>query len=138
MEIFQQYGCWCYFGDELRNNGRSTPVDDIDALCKVLNQGYQCAVLDAQEEGDNDCQPWNEEYTTSRVALDELDEDCAEKNAGSMCAIRACIIENWFVTNSVMLLMMGQRVDDAKKHRNGFDPELECPVTVCSDMTLNV
>lgn len=46
------YGCWCYFGDD-HGKGIGGPIDQIDAMCKKLHDGYTCAkgtfqnVLDA-------------------------------------------------------------------------------------------
>jgi len=39
------YGCWCYFDDQV-GNGKGEPVDLIDAECKNLHKGYECALAD--------------------------------------------------------------------------------------------
>merc|ERR1712178_439005 len=50
-----KYGCWCYFGVELGQEGmgpgRGEPVDPVDSACKSLHHAYDCIVRDIQEEG---------------------------------------------------------------------------------------
>ena len=55
VDILNGYGCWCYF-ESLAGHG---PVQDVyDGLCKTLQNGYECAVLDNGE----DCEPWTVDY----------------------------------------------------------------------------
>lgn len=54
------YGCWCYFYDDV-GRGKGTPVDEIDSFCKVLNDGYECAIRDSEDEGIS-CVPWEVFY----------------------------------------------------------------------------
>ena len=54
------YGCWCYFYDDV-GRGKGTPVDEIDSFCKVLNEGYECAIRDSEDEGVS-CVPWEVSY----------------------------------------------------------------------------
>merc|ERR1712159_843575 len=51
------YGCWCYFDGEY-NKGRGQPVSMVDSECQQLNNGYKCAMVDAEIEGDQNCVPW--------------------------------------------------------------------------------
>ena len=53
INVIDGYGCWCYFSEGTQHLGRSNPVNEVDAYCKVLRQGYQCAVMDYQEENPN-------------------------------------------------------------------------------------
>merc|ERR1712131_420942 len=39
IEGLDGYGCWCYFYNR-HGKGKSQPVDDVDAFCKILHQGY--------------------------------------------------------------------------------------------------
>ena len=41
--------------------GKGTPVDEVDGFCKVLADGYQCAILDLEAQGTT-CIPWEEVY----------------------------------------------------------------------------
>lgn len=48
LENIKSYGCWCHFDDDqAMRQGRGVPLDDLDAQCKVLWEGYQCAEMDA-------------------------------------------------------------------------------------------
>merc|ERR1712035_308095 len=58
-----KYGCWCYF-DSDHGKGKSQPVDDVDAICKMLHEGYECAILDAEEAGE-ECVPWEVDYDST-------------------------------------------------------------------------
>ena len=64
IQQFQEYGCWCYFYDEV-GRGKGTPVDELDGFCKTLHDGYTCAILDAELEGEaEECVPWEVSYNT--------------------------------------------------------------------------
>ena len=55
VDVLNGYGCWCYF-ESLAGHG---PVQDVyDELCKSLQHGYECAMIDNGE----DCEPWTVEY----------------------------------------------------------------------------
>ena len=53
-----EFGCWCYFYDNV-GRGKGTPVDEVDGFCKTLADGYQCAIIDAEAEGES-CVPWEQ------------------------------------------------------------------------------
>merc|ERR1712178_287398 len=50
-----KYGCWCYFGVELGQEGmgpgRGEPVDPVDTACRALHHAYDCVVMDIDDEG---------------------------------------------------------------------------------------
>jgi len=120
-----EYGCWCYFGDD-HGRGKGSPQDAIDEMCKVLADGYECAMRDAEEEGTT-CVPWEVEYTSALggSGLGIVDE-CAQVNSGSNCAARACAIEGAFVANLLDVFISGNGIDQAMKHSNGFDQPTTC------------
>merc|ERR1712039_573566 len=60
VERLDEYGCWCYFYDNV-GRGKGTPVDEIDGFCKTLADGYQCAIIDGEAEGQS-CVPWEVAY----------------------------------------------------------------------------
>ena len=60
LQNINQYGCWCYF-EEDHGKGKSQPVNEVDAFCKTLHQGYDCAMIDADEAGKS-CTPWEVSY----------------------------------------------------------------------------
>ena len=65
IQQFDNYGCWCYFYDNV-GRGKGTPVDELDGLCKTLHDGYTCAIIDSEEEG-QECTPWEVPYRRSKI-----------------------------------------------------------------------
>jgi len=121
------YGCWCYFDDN-HGRGRSHPVNEMDALCKYLVEGYDCAIIDADLEGATEaCIPWEVSYTAASIG-DNVVEECNEHNTDN-CAIRACIVESTFATSVFRLMISGAQLDMSAKHANGFDVDANCPTT---------
>merc|ERR1712066_483738 len=115
-----EYGCWCYF-DDMHGKGKSHATDEIDAYCQVLAEGYDCAVLDADEEGDS-CIPWEVEYESSTVNLEQIADMCADKNVGN-CAVRACIVEQTFVTSIFQSFLFGYSMCQSEKSCCGEYPK---------------
>merc|ERR1712150_127070 len=129
IQQISNYGCWCYF-QENHGAGKGAPVDDVDQYCQYLHHGYECAMLDAELEGTT-CTPWKQDYN-STVMLgkpqDELNVECEMKNSGNKCAIRACLVESYFVLNIFGAFLSGVNAPKpAYKHENGFIPSQECP-----------
>merc|ERR1711881_529856 len=127
MDVINGYGCWRYFNDD-HGKGKSKPVNEIDAYCKTLHEGYECAILDGIEEGSS-CEPWNSAYTTgAKGDIDGIIADCGDRNVGDNCAIRSCIVEGWFVTNIFQAFFGGHNLDQSIRHQNGFDVAGVCTV----------
>ena len=123
-----EYGCWCYFYDNV-GRGKGNPVDEVDAMCKVLGEGYECAIRDSEDEG-IDCTPWTVDYLVGTGTGRELYTSCQSLNADS-CAARACAVEGTFVENLFAVLISGQGIPYADySHAQGFDPATDagCPV----------
>jgi len=98
IRSINEYGCWCYFGDD-HGRGKGQPQDAIDEMCKVLADGYECAMRDAEDEGTT-CVPWEVEYTSAIGGSDVgIAGECAQNNPDSNCAARACTIEGAFIAN---------------------------------------
>jgi len=57
------YACWCYFQDA-HGRGKGSPVNEVDAQCKILHDGYTCIMMDAEDEGKN-CAPWDVKYNSA-------------------------------------------------------------------------
>jgi len=120
IDQLNEYGCWCFF-DEDHGRGKAQPVDSIDEICKILHDGYECAMRDAEAEGDT-CVPWEVNYA-SAVGGGGLSiaEECQSLNAGNNCAIRACTVEGTFVANIVGAFIGGAQINQSYKQSNGFD-----------------
>lgn len=129
LHTIDGYGCWCFF-EEDHGKGRGQPTNEIDTLCQLLHQGYECCMVDHEEEnGVGDCIPWEVDYTTgAKGDVDGIVADCAARNPGQNCATRSCIVEGWFVTNIFQKFFGGYVLDETKNHQNGFNPKDDCPV----------
>jgi hypothetical protein len=119
------YGCWCYFDDQV-GNGKGQPVDLIDAECKNLHKGYECALADfpdcrkASEGGEGglrghtdtdslespqpDKAPWIRKYLPADQEVGDFDGDidraCVFQNKDlyGKCGAVVCAIEFNFIT----------------------------------------
>lgn len=121
------YGCWCYFYED-HGKGKSQPVNQMDGFCKLLAEGYDCAMMDSQTEGGDFCVPWEVAYNAANVGFGDVVEQCVSRNA-DLCPQRACIIEGWFVTSIFQMFLSGTPMDLAQKHADGFDVTENCPTT---------
>merc|ERR1712004_711778 len=90
VNSLDEYGCWCYFYDDV-GRGKGTPVDEIDGFCKTLNEGYQCAIIDSENQG-IECSPWEIAYQAGSGVGAELRRTCNERNP-DICAAYACTVE---------------------------------------------
>jgi hypothetical protein len=125
INSMNEYGCWCYFGDD-HGRGKGTPVDAIDEMCKVLHEGYECAMRDAEDEGST-CVPWEVAYTSAVGGSGlTIAEECANVNSGNNCAIRACTVEGSFMANLLDVFISGNGINNDNRHSNGFDQATVC------------
>lgn len=125
IQKIDEYGCWCYFGDD-HGRGKGTPVDPIDEVCKVLHDGYECAMRDAEDEGTT-CVPWEVDYESAVGGTGiTIAEECAQLNNGNNCAIRACTVEGSFIANLLDTMFGGASINNDNLHSNGFDQKTVC------------
>ena len=79
LNNLQEYGCWCYF-DDLHGKGKSHPVNQVDSACKTLADGYECAMIDGDDEGEP-CVPWEIGYNSSTAFGGQtMIDECLRKN----------------------------------------------------------
>jgi hypothetical protein len=130
IPALDEYGCWCYFAENV-GRGKGQPVNEIDSMCKILHDGYECAIRDSEDEGE-DCEPWTVPYLSGTGSGRALYEHCKELNTDSGCSQRACAVETTFVENLFALLVVSGTGTDVEtySHRFGFDPSTDvgCPV----------
>jgi len=127
MNRINKYGCWCYFDND-HGKGKGHPVDEVDEFCKVLHEGYECAILDAEEAGEDPCVPWEVDYDSTTTELDNIPSMCTQRNSDkSNCAINSCIVEQNFITLVFQSFLGGNQHTDTNLHNNGFDVDAECP-----------
>lgn len=129
FENIDGYGCWCYF-DDMHGKGKSHPVDEVDAFCKALHEGYECAMIDSDNEGAEDaCVPWEVSYVAAAIGeTEDIVDQCNERNEDN-CARRACMVETQFVTAIFRMSIAGGKMNEEQNHANGFDVEENCPTT---------
>lgn len=133
------YGCWCYFQDN-HGKGRGSPKNEVDSLCKTLQDGYSCIMMDAMAMNET-CTPWEVPYQAGSglgLAADEPENDsleyavrssCESANSGDNCATRACMVESYFVMKMFGIFLGGVDFDPNLKHDlGGFDRIQECPM----------
>jgi len=136
MGLISDYGCWCFF-ETSHGKGRGRPIDDIDAMCKTLHDGYECIMDDAQNEGIDNCIPWEITYNSAfggglpgGMSQETLITECDNVNGGpDTCASRTCKVEGWFVQQYFLWSLSGGQIDESNRHDNGFDQSVECPIS---------
>ena len=124
------YGCWCYFYDRI-GSGAGQPVDEIDEICKVLADGYQCAMIDHENSGGRACIPWEISYQSGTGEGEDLWNSCNELN-NDLCQRFSCAVEGQFTESLFNFLKTGQPINFSQFghiHSN-FDI-----VTTCHGMT---
>lgn len=134
INLIDQYGCWCYFGND-HGKGRGAAINFIDDFCKSLQRGYDCAILDTIEQTGNDsCVPWDSDYTAG-VAMGGVDDPngiwsmCLLAQQGDInCNTYSCAVEGMFVIQIFNAFAAGRLIDESFRHANGFDPITECEV----------
>lgn len=139
MDLINEYGCWCYFQDD-HSKGHSAPVDGIDQLCKVLHDGYQCAIMDAADLGHPNCVPWDVVYNSAvgsglsiGMTIDTIRTECDSQNPTVGCANWACKVEGYFIQQLVLYFVSGGSINHDLRHENGFEPAVSCPVLIGTD-----
>ena len=127
LSKINNYGCWCFFQDD-HHRAKGPPQNEVDEFCKILHNGYECAIIDSEEK-DLSCTPWKVEYNTSTVignTAEEVETNCIDSNSG-YCAQRACIVENFFILNIFSVFFTSTPFDPSLKHELGiFDYEAQC------------
>lgn len=125
------YGCWCYFQDD-HGKGRGPAVNGVDSICKTLQKGYSCILLE-DVTTNNNCIPWEVNYNaTTGLGQDPNEESfanllnskCYQDNDND-CAAKTCIVETYFIINLLEPMLNGDYSTDYN-HENGFDTSTGC------------
>jgi len=130
LNNIRDYGCWCFFLEEA-GNGKSSPVDAIDRLCKDLQHGYACAVSDVFDAtGDDSCDPTLEPYFSgTSFGLEGVVDSCNALNVDfGLCAQLACMVEGVFVIQTLQAFVSVNPPNPDNLHSNGFDFKNGCPI----------
>lgn len=131
------YGCWCYFGDD-HGKGMGKPLNAVDEMCKILQNGYECVLMDRQAAGDNDCVPWDQPYGSGttfaflqrddpKPLIRKMCQRSNRKQPNKECAELSCNVETFFTVEVFRYLMAGSDYNRELEHARGFEPVTECP-----------
>jgi hypothetical protein len=123
LPLLDGWGCWCNF-DSDTFDGHGIPINEIDKACKVLVNGYKCSILDAIDNGEPECRPFEIPYNSSTGfgTLETIVSSCTLINPSDPCSLRSCIIEGHFVISVFSLFGNGFFIESQYSHANGFDP----------------
>ena len=132
MGLINQYGCWCYFEDDYIK-GMGQPMDELDKICKDLNQGYRCIILDMEEQGTS-CIPYTAPYSSAfgfgkpptAFDRDSLIAECDLQNPSDECARATCKVEGWFMVQYFNFAMSGGQQTPEYRFGSGFDHDANC------------
>lgn len=133
MSMLNMYGCWCYFEDD-HGKGRGQPIDELDAQCKILQDGYYCAIQDAADLGQS-CTPWEVIYNSAigigigSISIPNVIAECDTANPSDGCGNAACKIEGYFVVGFLQKILTGSQINQDYRHLNGFDKMAMCPIS---------
>merc|ERR1712178_244361 len=134
MDLINEYGCWCYFQDG-PGAGKGKPVDEIDTLCKRLHDGYTCIQMDSLDLG-AECTPWDIDYNSAVGSgmIQDMDiatirAECDVQNPENGCPNWTCKVEGYFIQQLVLYFTHGGLIDHNNRHANGFNPQVDCPVS---------
>jgi len=127
------FGCWCYFDDD-SYQGRGNPLNDVDAMCKVLQQGYECFEMD---DGGSCIDPWDVPYARpdlTTIVNEDYKTACEAINSGNNCATRACIIESRFSDHFLKTFNNGWQPEATLLHSDAsWDMHASCPIKVSAN-----
>lgn len=123
------YGCWCIFGDK-RDKARGPTMNNVDRLCKSLQRGYDCVIIDENNENQSNsdqCVPWDVDYNFDFSLIGDIPTMCKNSNPRSSCKTRSCMVEMKFMLSYLSEVFKGTiNTDDQFSHNNGFDFNNEC------------
>jgi len=127
-----KYGCWCFFGYDAGTVGRGPAVNEYDEVCKAVTNCYRCARFDGEQEGEA-CDPWSTDYQADFSHNNDnknISATCMNSQNSRNCEWRTCSCEMNMIASFFKLLFSPTLTfDESFKHENGFDWELECPVS---------
>lgn len=95
------YGCRCRFGSG-QPKGKGKAVDDLDKLCKSVQQSYECLKMDIFADDDKFCDPRTVAYgydltnyvlTSLNLPGPSFADNCNTHNIGDRCAAQTCLLE---------------------------------------------
>lgn len=145
----ENYGCWCHDLKVHTGKGKSRPVDELDALCKRLSDGYDCAAMDAEAKGET-CHAWEQSYSDDEgnaIPCSEMftqeDFDAAgfteiqlqllkfTPTITNECTIQACFIEDDFIKKLAKLYTENPEPKNPSYDHDSAVIDTMCPTEQC-------
>lgn len=139
MKNIEDYGCWCYFEDA-HGTGKGVPVDAVDGHCKTLALGYDCAIIDYNDQVAKkqeaheaefqehskpppECIPWQVDHYSAVGfgGMDDIVHDCQKNNPDNICGQFACMVEGTFIIGMIQTFLAMGHVNPEFQLANGFD-----------------
>ena len=132
MGLMNEYGCWCYFENDFVD-GQGPAQDPIDEICKTLNMGYRCIIMDMEDAG-TPCVPYEVTYNSAfgsglapfGLTMDNLIQECEAQNTPGSCESMTCQVEGWFLLSYFTWSVWGGAIDTSQSAANGFDHDSTC------------
>lgn len=127
LESIGDYGCWCNFNSEerwkIKRVVSSTKMDELDALCKKLHDGYNCLKMDGvcnTEDGQDPIEgvKWKldkRRFLSTNIA--SIKTACAKKFNRHPCQKRVCLLENIFIIDLFTLYQSQTPLDVQFRHK---------------------
>ena len=127
LKMVNNYGCWCYFDDDILI-GRGDSVDYSDTACKKMSNRMKCVIKEHPECAEGDNRPWAIDYDIKvEKGYKKMIKSCEKLNRGNICATYACLIEAQFLEEVFSLAVAVNFTDPKFLHENSmFDPVSSC------------
>jgi len=127
LQAIDRYGCWCYFQED-HGQGKGSPVDAVDRICKDLHHCYECAEIDVFNANGGECTAYEIGYNSGiSFGIDGLVETCDTLN-GDLCAKAACQCEGVFVIKMISVFITVGALNPLNLPENGFVQKDSCPI----------
>lgn len=130
LQALNPYGCWCNF-DLIPGPYVGEPVNEFDAACKKLHEGYRCIGIDNGQQCADSAESYmlKPKYMRSNSKdqlIDSLYSYCDKMYPTDECGKNLCLVEAYFINQVFNLLQSGKRIDLKMSHKMGFDPNQQC------------
>lgn len=124
-----EYGCWCYFGDDA-GKGQGPAQNEVDELCKHLQQCYRCAKLDSLEDSEI-CKPGEIDYNVNVNSISNQGSllACQHPLNTEDCQVHVCSCEVNFISKLLELFFSGVTFNPDLHHDTWTQVEEVCQNT---------
>ena len=123
------YGCHCHFDQVPRTDTWGEPVDEIDAMCKTMNEQFYCIQKKTDEIGENGClyaPAWNNNWSPYHTG--STLNKCKHFNHNN-CDKWSCFAQLPFYEEVIKKMesgTLGNMVQDKFRADKGFNRNIQC------------